>query len=101
MKQFIVAVTTFTMFYELSARGNTLTNNNKIFDSELHYSLYVPDGTERIIPRTVYLDQLQGFWLAQCIANWTGLITEMDKIEAPFYTDENWGDPDQKNIWGN
>ena len=74
---------------------------NTLFDSELHYSLYAPDGAERIISRTVYLDQLQGFWLAQCIANWTGLITEMDKIEAPFYTDENWGDPDQKNIWGN
>ena len=61
----------------------------------------MPDGTERIISRTEHLDQLEGFWLAQCIANWTGLITEMDKIEPPFYTDDNWGDPDQKNIWGN
>ena len=74
---------------------------NTLFDSELHYSLYVPDGTERIISRTAYLDQFQGFWLAQCIANWTGLITEMDKIKPPFYTDDNWGDFDQKNIWGN
>ena len=24
----------------------------------------------------------------------------MDKIEPPFYTDENWGKQDQKNIWG-
>lgn len=47
------------------------------------------------------MDQLQGFWLGQCIANWTGLITEMDKIEHPFYTDANWGGPDQPNIWGN
>ncbi|SVA75066.1 uncharacterized protein METZ01_LOCUS127920, partial [marine metagenome] len=47
------------------------------------------------------VDQLQGFWLGQCIANWTGLITEMDKIEHPFYTDANWGGPDQPNIWGN
>ncbi len=28
-----------------------------------------------------YKNQLYGFWLGQCIANWTGLITEMDKIE--------------------
>ena len=47
------------------------------------------------------MDQLQGFWLGQCIANWTGLITEMDKIEHPFYTDANWRGPDQPNIWGN
>jgi hypothetical protein len=47
------------------------------------------------------VDQLQGFWLGQCIANWTGLITEMDKIEHPFYTDANWKGPDQPNIWGN
>ena len=47
------------------------------------------------------MDQLQGFWLGQCIANWTGLITEMDKIKHPFYTDANWGGPDQPNIWGN
>jgi len=47
------------------------------------------------------VEQLQGFWLGQCIANWTGLITEMDKIEHPFYTDANWRGPDQPNIWGN
>jgi hypothetical protein len=47
------------------------------------------------------VDQLQGFWLGQCIANWTGLITEMDKIEHPFYTDADWKGPDQPNIWGN
>ena len=47
------------------------------------------------------MEQLQGFWLGQCIANWTGLITEMDKIEHPFYTDANWRGPDQPNIWGN
>ena len=58
------------------------------------------NSTELIISRARYVDQLQGFWLGQCIANWTGLITEMDKIEAPFYTDNNWGKPDQPNIWG-
>ena len=62
--------------------------------------MYNSRSTELIISRARYVDQLQGFWLGQCIANWTGLITEMDKIEAPFYTDNNWGKPDQPNIWG-
>lgn len=51
-------------------------------------------------------DQFAGFWLGQCIANWTGLITEMDKIgevgeikTGSFYTMDNWGGPDQPNIW--
>lgn len=57
-----------------------------------------PESLE--ISRDRYADGLQGFWLAQCIANWTGLITEMDKVEPPFYTDENWGGPDEPNIWG-
>ena len=53
-----------------------------------------------IISRGNYIDKLEGFWLGQSIANWTGLITEMDKVEPPFYTDEDWQKPDQKNIWG-
>ena len=32
------------------------------------------------ISKENYKKQLYGFWLGQCIANWTGLITEMDKI---------------------
>jgi hypothetical protein len=57
--------------------------------------------------RDTYKDQLYGFWLGQCIANWTGLITEMDKIGIPvdgkgegFYTREDWGKADQPNLWG-
>ena len=53
------------------------------------------------------MDKLQGFWLGQCIANWTGLVTEMDKIgnigevkTGDFYTREDWGKPDQPSIWG-
>ncbi|MAD29675.1 MAG: heme biosynthesis protein HemY [Flavobacteriaceae bacterium] len=53
------------------------------------------------------MNKLEGFWLGQCIANWTGLITEMDKIGIPidgkgggFYTREDWGKPDQPNLWG-
>ena len=57
-----------------------------------------------IIDRSDYAERLQGFWLGQNIANWTGLITEMDKIGTPetmpFYTDADWGGPDQKAYWG-
>lgn len=59
------------------------------------------------IDRANYLNQLEGFWLGQCIANWTGLITEMDKIGIAvdgkgggFYTREDWGKADQPNLWG-
>mgnify|MGYP001263006053 CR=1 FL=1 len=59
------------------------------------------------ISRDKYKDQLYGFWLGQCIANWTGLVTEMDKIgnigeikTGDFYTRDDWGKPDQPSIWG-
>ncbi len=58
------------------------------------------------IYKDVYKNKLEGFWLGQCIGNWTGLITEMDKIGIAhegkgegFYTRKNWGDKDQPNIW--
>lgn len=60
-----------------------------------------------VISREKYHDQLMGFWLGQCIANWTGLVTEMDKIgnvgeikTGDFYTREDWGKPDHPSIWG-
>jgi len=65
------------------------------------------DGAYIIISRDQYKDQLYGFWLGQCIANWTGLVTEMDKIgnigeieTGDFYTRADWGKPDQPSIWG-
>ena len=70
-------------------------------DPELEYPAYTPKPTDLILSLSKYIKQLQGFWLTQCIANWTGLITEMDKIEPPFYTDENWDGLDERNIWGN
>ncbi len=57
-------------------------------------------GTELLISRSRYRDQLEGFWLGQCIANWTGLVTEMDRVAPPFYTDADWKTVDQKNMWG-
>ena len=47
-----------------------------------------PGSTE--IDRGAYADRLEGFWLAQCIANWTGLQTEGRRQEPPFYTDSDW-----------
>ncbi len=49
----------------------------------------VPDGAIEI-DRELYADQIEGFWLAQSIANWTGLQTEGDRREPPFYTDADW-----------
>ena len=43
------------------------------------------------LSRSQYHEKLQGFWLGECIANWTGLITEGVKKTAPFLTDEDWG----------
>lgn len=57
-----------------------------------------------VVSRSAYLAKLHGFWLGQSIANWTGLITEMDKVGTadtmPFYTDDDWGSKDLPAIWG-
>jgi hypothetical protein len=29
---------------------------------------------------TEHAEKLEGFWLGRCIANWTGLVTKVDKI---------------------
>lgn len=62
-------------------------------------------AAERVIDREHYAARLHGFWLGQCIANWTGLVTEMDKIggegtHGEFYTRADWGATDQPSIWG-
>jgi hypothetical protein len=77
-------------------------------DSQLgHRGKAIQDDEEHLtISREKYADQLHGFWLGQCIANWTGLVTEMDKIgnigdiqTGDFYTREDWGKADQPSIW--
>ena len=61
-------------------------NSNKkkkadiLLDTRLSYTDYTPKSSDIIISREKYPDKLYGFWLGQCIANWTGLVTEMDKI---------------------
>jgi len=79
---------------------------NSLQDSSLTYLAYSPKPTDRVISRSDYADKLYGFWLAECIANWTGLVTEMDKVgnigetkTGKFYTREDWGTPDLPNIW--
>lgn len=71
------------------------------------YKSYKPQDSDKVISRENYYNKLQGFWLGQCIANWTGLVTEMDKIgnigdvkTGDFYTRHDWGKPDQPSIWG-
>lgn len=61
-------------------------------------------GTHRL-DKKLYANKVQGFWLGLSIANWTGLVTEMDKIggDGPagqFYTRKDWQTKDQPSIWG-
>ena len=90
-----------------SRKENKSQTNQSMVDPELVYVDYTAKTTDRIISRSEYANKLQGFCLGQCIANWTGLVTEMDKIgnigdikTADFYTREDWGQPDQPSIWG-
>ena len=77
-----------------------------IADKNLQYKSYEKQSGDLVISRSDYQEKLYGFWLGQCIANWTGLVTEMDKIgnigdvkTGDFYTREDWGKPDQPSIW--
>ena len=70
------------------------------------HSLNDLDKNMSVISIPVYKDQLKGFWLGQCIANMTGLVTEMDKIgnigeikTGKFYTSNDWGKLDEPNIF--
>jgi hypothetical protein len=113
MKYFIQITGTLFFIYSLFSCGEgsktTIeTNQDVIKDSLLTYKEYLPKDGDLIISRKEYKEKLYGFWLAQCIANWTGLVTEMDKIGIPtkegkgagFYTREDWGKPDEPNLWG-
>ena len=73
----------------LSHAGETVGNSSAATDEETN---------------EVLVDRWHGFWLGQSIANWTGLVTEMDKIggdgpHGEFYRRSDWGDPDQPAIW--
>ena len=72
--------------------------------SNVSLATIAKDGDFTKISRSYYAEKLQGFWLGQNIGNWTGLITEMDKVGTPetlpFYTDSDWGEEDLPAFWG-
>jgi hypothetical protein len=92
------------LFIACSPQEKSLSGS---IDPNLEYQAYTPKEGDIRLSRKVYADKLYGFWLGQCIANWTGLMTEMDKIGgegkdgkgAGFYTRANWGGPDEPAIW--
>jgi hypothetical protein len=80
-------------------------NSTGTKNPDLIYKPFESSPTDLVISRAEYLNRLKGFWLGQCIGNWTGLVTEGDKIggegiHGKFYTREDWGQPDQPAIWG-
>jgi hypothetical protein len=91
----------------LSCSEKKKSTFNVLQDENFNYKEYKPSGDEIIISRAEYFNRLKGFWLAQCIANWTGLVTENDKIgnigenkTGDFYTREDWGKKDKLNLRG-
>lgn len=105
-----ISVLLILLFISHCERGaiQPAASRQGVADTLLVYRGYTPAPADRVISRSEYQQRLYGFWLGQCIANWTGLITEMDKIGgegidgrgAGFYTRENWRQPDEPNIWG-
>ncbi len=95
MKSFIFIILTALFLNSCNSKHNTTLKND------------VDNAKTISISKEKYQNQLYGFWLGQCIANWTGLVTEMDKIgnignikTGDFYTRNDWGKPDQPSIWG-
>lgn len=92
------------LFLSCSPKEKSLSDS---IDPNLEYQTYTPKEGDIQISRKAYADKLYGFWLGQCIANWTGLVTEMDKIGgegkdgkgAGLYIRANWGGPDEPAIW--
>lgn len=104
MKKNYLIITFFCFFSSCNLFVNEEINK-PLFSKNIVIKNYVPKENDLIINRSLYKDKLEGFWLGQCIANWTGLITENDKIgdikTGDFYTRESWKKKDLPNIWGN
>lgn len=105
-KKFISLILIFASILSCNNQ-NTTKKSNLLVNSEFTYKDYTPKSTDLVISREKYLDNLYGFWLGECIANWTGLVTEMDKIgnigeikTGKFYTRLDWGKKDLPSIWG-
>lgn len=106
-RQHAVLMLTFILLLLGKQALHAQNQSNNLRDNDLTYKNYTPQPTDRVLSRPKYLDRMYGFWLGECIANWTGLVTEMDKIgnigeirTGAFYTRADWGKPDQLNIWG-
>jgi len=65
--------------------------NKNIITGFLLIFVSLSSFADTTINRTEYLDKLKGFWLGVSIANWTGLPTENDRTDFPFYTDDDFG----------
>lgn len=83
------------------------SNDTQIQQVESSSVIAIEKQRNITISRAEYHQKLYGFWLGQNIANWTGLVTEMDKVgnvgeikTGKFYTREDWGKPDHPSIWG-
>lgn len=101
----LVAVLLLIAGPALADQSDPVTQQLALRNPAMEYLAYTPASNDLVLSREDYFNKLQGFWLGQCIANWTGLVTEMDKIggEGPqgvFYTRDDWGQPDQPSIWG-
>ena len=93
------------IIFTLSCSENKKSTLDVLQDENFDYQEYIPKGNEIVISRAEYLTKLKGFWLGQCIANWTGLVTENDKIgnigeskTGDFYTRDDWGKKDKLNL---
>lgn len=102
---FIVSVLLSCSPTRIPASGN-LQKPDQLYDTGLVYRDCIRSNKGSVISRAEYMNKLQGFWLGECIGNWTGLVTEMDKTgnigetkTGAFYTRKDWGKPDQPNIW--
>ncbi len=69
---------------------NSVNSVLVFLSSVLLFSCQSPTD-EIVVSRTEYQDQLKGFWLGGCIANWTGLPTENARTDFPFFTDDDFG----------
>ncbi len=95
------------LFRRLSCLGllGCLLSTPPVGAATIPASCTAATATEFAISRTAYQEKLAGFWLGLSIANWTGLVTEMDKIGGAgpagrFYTRDDWGKADEPSIWG-
>ena len=107
MKTTILSIFLMAIFVFSCNNSKTQEKTEATSGQQLTYKAYTSSPSDIKISRANYKDKLYGFWLAQCIANWTGLVTEMDKVgnigepkTGDFYTREDWGKPDQSSIWG-